>query len=280
MYGNGNPAPALAPPVPYGFPVESGERAVRCDARANLRDRRWAVPCGEMLFLPIEHQLDGRASRLRELGADHALDVGAELAAESPTHVFADHANVRLRDLEGFGEAFTRPMDRLRGHPRGELVALPLAETAMGLETHVRLHLSLIGRFDDLRGGFEARVEIAGLVGVAFLDIPALEHGRRVRPQRQRLGGDVSEHVVLHLDQPQRVTGLLFGRRGNSRDFIALIHHLATGVDHGKGRLHSRRFLRGGQIDRHDARVGMRRSKDPPVQQTRTIHVGWVLGVP
>ena len=103
-----------------------------------------------MLFLPIEHQLDGRASRLRELGTDHALDVGAELAAESSAHVFADHADVRLRDLEGLREALARAMDGLRRHPRGELVAIPLAETAVRLEAHVRLHLCLIRRFDDL----------------------------------------------------------------------------------------------------------------------------------
>ena len=66
--------------------------------------------------------------------------------------------------LERLGEAFARAVHGLRRHPRRQLVALPLADAAVRLEADVRLHLRLVARLDDVRGGLEAGVEIAGLL--------------------------------------------------------------------------------------------------------------------
>ena len=89
MYGSGKPAPTPAPPVPHDLGVERGERAVGRDAGLDLRARRRPVARREVLFLAVEHQLHGRARLLRELRADDALRVGAELAAEPAAHVLA-----------------------------------------------------------------------------------------------------------------------------------------------------------------------------------------------
>ena len=105
-----------------------------------------------MLLLAIEEQLDGDLGFLRELRADEALRVGAELAAEAAAHVLRDDADVGARNLEALREAVLRAVDALRGHPRRQLVAVPLADAAVRLHAHVRDDMRRIGLLDDVRG--------------------------------------------------------------------------------------------------------------------------------
>ena len=56
---------------------------------------------------------------------------------------------------------------------------------AVRFETHVRDHVRGVRRFDDVGGGFEAGVEIAGLVGVGLPRVAVGEHGGRVRRHRR-----------------------------------------------------------------------------------------------
>ena len=92
------------------------------------------------------------------------------------------------------------------------------------------------------------------------------------------LGGDVGQHLVLHLDEAQRVAGLLLGGRRDRRDLVALVHRLLAGLEHGERRLHAGRLLRGREIDRHDARVRVRRAQDARVQHPGPVDVVGVLG--
>jgi hypothetical protein len=184
----------------------------------DLRERRRPVAGRQMLFLAVEHHLHGRARLLRELGADDALDVRAELAAEPAAHVLGDDADIRLRNPERLGEAFARAVHGLRRCPRRQVVALPLADAAVRLEADVRQHLRLVAGLDDVRGRLEAGVEIAALLRLAFRDVAVLEDLRRAVLQRLGDVRDVRQHLVLHLDQAQRVACLLFRRRGDRGD--------------------------------------------------------------
>ena len=152
------------------------------DAGLDLRERRRAVAGREVLFLAIEHQLDRRA-RLSSPACAQMMPCasGPNLLPKPPPMYSRDHADVGLRNLERLGEALARAVHGLRRHPRGQLVALPLADAAVRLEADVRLHLRLVAGLDDVRGRLEAGVEIAALLGLAFLDVAVLEDRRRAR---------------------------------------------------------------------------------------------------
>src|SRR5438477_12965887 len=105
-----------------------------------------------MLFLAIEHQLDRRTRELRELRADDALRIGRELAAETAAHVLRDDTHVRLWNAKRLRVALRALMHALRCDPCGELVAFPLADRAVRLETHVRADVRRIRLPDDVRG--------------------------------------------------------------------------------------------------------------------------------
>ena len=97
-----------------------------------------------------------------------------------------------LRDAERLGEAFARAVHRLRRHPRGELVAVPLAHAALCLEADVRLHLRAVGPLDDVSGRLDAGLDVSGRLGIRRLDVPALEDGRRLGAHRLLDGREVT----------------------------------------------------------------------------------------
>ena len=277
MYGSGKPDAGAGAAGAPRLGVKRRQHSIGADARLDLRPRRRPVARRQVLVLAIEQQLDGGPGLPGELRADDALRVGSELAAEPAAHVLGDDADVGLRDVQRRGKLLARAVDGLRGRPGGQLVAVPLADTPVRLERHVRLHLRRVAGLDDMRRGLEARVEIASLFGVARLDVAVLEHLRSALAQRQRFGRDVRQHLVLHLDQPQRVVGLLLGGRGERRDFLALEHDLGAGLEHGHDGLHARGLLRDRQVDRDDTGVRVRRPQDASVKTAWTIDV---VGVP
>src|SRR5439155_3569599 len=131
---------------------------------ANVRGRRRPVAGIEMLLFAIEHQLDRRLRLLRELRADQSLGVRTELAAEPAAHVLRDAVHVRLRNLESLRELLRRLNHRLRRDPGRQLVAIPLADTTVCLETDVRNHMGGVRGVDDVRRFRESVLERAGLV--------------------------------------------------------------------------------------------------------------------
>src|SRR5205807_7048689 len=104
------------------------------------------------------------------------------LTAEAAAHVLADHAHVGLRNPQRAGEILTSAADPLRGDPRGQLVAFPLAYGAMRLHAGMRDDGSRIGFLDDVRCRLEASRQIAALLRLPGAHIPAGEDwGRRAR---------------------------------------------------------------------------------------------------
>src|SRR6185312_12239822 len=241
----------------------------------------------EMFFLAIEEQLDGPAGFLREPRADEALRVGTELAAEAAAHVLRDDADVRAWNLQALREAVLRAVDALRGDPRRELVAVPLADAAVRLHAHVRDDVRRIRLFDDVRGGFEAGLDVAVLLDVALALIAdgvhhdAVEDLRRVAGHRLLDVRDVLEHVISDLDEARRVFGLLFRVGGDGRDRIALIERLRGRlIFPDERRAHARRGFRRAHVDRHDLRVRIRRADDLAVDHPGPVDVEAVLRAP
>ena len=112
--------------------VERGERAVGRDTCTDPGGRRGTIAARKMLLLAVEHQLHRRLRLPGQLRADDSLHVGPELAAEPAAHELRDDPDVRLRDVQRLGEPLARAVHRLRGDPRGQRVALPLADVGTG----------------------------------------------------------------------------------------------------------------------------------------------------
>ena len=278
--------------------VPRNEFALRIRARAHLRVRRRTVPGDQVLGLAVEHDLDRRVRRFRELRGDEDLHVLSELAPESTAHVIGNHAHVRLRHLQRVREAFTRRIDPLGRHPRRQLVAVPLAEAAVRLEAGVGLHLCLIQALDHVLRCLQGRLDVPLLLERRLGDVAGDFRGRRRagggRSRRARLRVDledlrrigrhrllhrreVRQHVVVHLDPADRVLRGLLGRRRDGGDFFSLVMGLSARFDAGDRGLHPRHLLRVREIDALDARVRVRRSEDPPVQHAGTDDVVGVL---
>ncbi len=231
-----------------------------------------------MLFLAIEHQLDRQLRDPGQLGADDALRVGRELAAEAAAHVLGDGVDVGLRDAEALRESLRALNHRLGRDPRGQLVAVPLADGAVRLEADVADHVRRVGRLDDVRGLVEAGGDVAGLLGAALLGVAAGKHQRRVRRHGLLDVREVRQHLVADADQPRRVERALFGVGRDGGDRIALIHHLRAGLRVGQHRLDAGRFFRGGQVDRHHPRVRVRRADHLAVDHAGAVDVVGVAG--
>ena len=212
MYGSGKPLGAPAPPVPQLWPSNavSMPSAVTPARMCAVADGR--LPVSRCSSLRSSISFTGSFAMLRQLGADDALRVGRELAAEAAAHVLRDGVDVGLRDAEPLRESLRALNHRLRRDPRGQLVAVPLADGAVRLEADVADHVRRVGRFDDVRGLGEAGGEVAGLFGCALLRVlPSGKHRRRVRRHRLLDVGEVRQHFVAHADQPRRVERALFG---------------------------------------------------------------------
>ncbi len=230
-----------------------------------------------MLLLAIEHQLDRRVCGLRQPRAQQSLHVGAELAAEAAAHELRDDAHVGLRDLEPLRESFARAVDRLRRHPRRQVVAVPLAHAAVCLERCVRLHLRRVGAFNGERSCLEPRREIAVFLGRAPARVRGREDLRSFRTHRLFDVGQRRQYFPLRLDHAQGVFRLLLGRRCQRADLLAGKHHLVARLDRDEQRFHARRLLRRGCIDALQPRMRVWRSQDAPVDHPRSHDVVGVL---
>jgi hypothetical protein len=277
---NGKPGARRTAGAPR-FRVPRDELALRVDAGLHLRERRGPVAGDQVLVLAVEHDLDRRARRLRELRGDHELHVGAELAAEPAAHVVGDHPRVGLRNAETVRDAVARGVDPLRRHVQQQLVAVPLGNPAVGLERSVGLDLRLVEPFDDVRRGLERGLHLTFLREARLADVAARKRLRRAGTHRLLDGGERLEHLVLHLDQPHRIPGNLLRRRGDGGDFLPLVvDHRLGGIggilDDERG-LHTRQLLRGRDVDRGHTRARMRRPEDLSIDHPRADDVVGVL---
>ena len=78
--------------------------------------------------------------------------------------------------LRPLREVVARAVDALRGDPRRQLVAVPLAHRAVRLHADVRDDVRRVGLFERVRRRREARREIAGLLRLPLAHVAAREH--------------------------------------------------------------------------------------------------------
>jgi hypothetical protein len=117
-------------------------------------------------------------------------------------------------------------------------------------------HVRRVRRLDDVSRFREAGGDVARLFRRALPCVAAWEHGRRVRRHRLLDVREVRQRFVADANQPRRIERALFGVGRHCGDGIALIHHLRARVFVREHRFDARRFLRRGEIDSDDARVG------------------------
>ena len=234
----------------------------------------------------------------------HRLDIDDGLAAEGAADLGGMHAQV--------AELHAEELRGIRAHDEVPLARAPELALAVGVEARdagVRLDIALVhrrgleGHLDDLVGRREARLDVAHLVFDALRDVRRLLRrridaaGDHVVEQERRIGlhrlvdvDDVRQHLVVDLDQLQRLLGDggAGGRHGGDR--MALVEHflarhdvarhvpeihrdalradivelLLREVRGGHHRLDALQRLRFRDVDRADARVGVRRAQDAP----------------
>ena len=200
---------------------------------------------------------------------------------------------------------------------------LRLAVGVGAREAGVRLDIALVhGRrleahLHDFVGRGEARGDVAHLVLDALRDVRGLRRrgldaaGDHVLEEERRVGlhrlidvDDVRQHLVVDLDQLQRLLGDGRGGRGDGGDGVALVEHLlarhdvarhvpeihgdALGTDvvellvgkvlGGHHRLHALQLLRLRRVDGADARVRVRRAQHLAPQHAGQGEIGAVLG--
>ena len=163
--------------------------------------------------------------------------------------------------------------------PRRQLVALPLADAAVRLERHVRLHLRRVAGLDDVRGRLEAGLEIAVSPRASpALMLPSLKTGGApccIACATVAMCGSTSYSTLISRSASSACSSVAAATRG---DLVALEHHLLAGLEHGQHGLHAGRLLRRGR-DRSTtiARVRVRRAQDAAVQHAGTVDVVRVL---
>src|SRR5690606_25329730 len=112
---------------------DRGEGAVASRAKTDPLAGGGTVPDGEILGLPVEHELH-RSSRLAgKQRRDDVLLPGDLLGPEAAAHVLLDHAEAMLGQAERLRDLFPHSEDGLGGVVKREMIALPRGRAAMRL---------------------------------------------------------------------------------------------------------------------------------------------------
>ena len=123
----------------------------------------------------MKRDLDGPPRHHRELGDDDLVVEGVALAAEAAAVGRGDDADVRGRQLQGFGERAVDVVRRLRGRPERELVVrVEVREGRVLLHRQVRVALVEEDVFADKVGLGEALVEVAEFEVDFLVDVAAV----------------------------------------------------------------------------------------------------------
>ena len=220
------------------------ERAVPLGAGLDPHPRR-VLGVGEELLVALQSEAHRLARLAREPRRD-GLDRRVDLPAVGTAQRAHDHAHVGRGKLEKVGDLGLDPVRRLGGVPERQSLVAPAGDNNVRLHRHVLDGRAVEGVLDDDLGLGEAGVDVALALDELVDDVGALEArlsgedvgaaaGQRARPLvkdgRARLerGLDVEygrQHLVLHLDQVQRLfRGGIVGR-GNGRHDVTHVAHL------------------------------------------------------
>jgi hypothetical protein len=230
--------------VDHEPPSAGRERAVAPRAGLELDHHPFApMVRRDELLVAREDELDRASGRSRER-CDVALEVEVALGAEPAAEQGDDDADLRLRQLEGLGDARPCREWNLRRRPHGHPVALPMRDDRARLDRqalgrvgdvsalhrdvgagHGRVRVSL----DDRRE--PDRVSLPDEVLVGLVTLPVVVDERSVVAQRRLEIRQRRQGLVLDLDQ---VGGLLRELRregGDAGHDVALEPDLLLGEE-------------------------------------------------
>ena len=238
--------------------------------RRDLGVRRGTRAGDADLLVPVEHQLHRAAGVLRELGADDAPAVHAELAAEAAAHVLGLDVDVRGRNADLLAELRSDAGNRLGGGPeRDRLFVLPLGDLAVGLEGAVGDLRHVVGAARLRRGRGHRGRRVPGGLRLRGLGVRSLVHRALVHEVRQ--------HLVFDLHGGRAVAGDLLRGGGHRHDLVVgpldLGPHVLDHVDPD----HPVHRLRRRSVDGGDARVGVRALDHDRPEHPAAVHVVGVL---
>ena len=243
-------------------PAVLGERVGHLDVPGG------AHAAAEHLLLAREDPAHGAPGLEREHRGER-LGGRVDLAAEAAADRAADELDAAGRPLEVLGEHAHREVHRLRAGVDGQpAVALGHDQAALRLDRGLLDRARAVGALDDHIGLLEGRVhvalgDLAVVVGVVEEDVALVGH--------LRLAGieglaDVEErlaHLVLHVDQVERLDRRRLVDSRHAADQLALEANLVLGEVRLVGRDAERLemaddVLRHVLVGRHGEHAGMR----------------------
>ena len=259
--------------------VGGDELAVLVRGEFELLDGGGAVADGEALVEAREHDLDGRAGGLGELGGQLVVIARAEFRAETAAHVIADYFDVGLRKVEETGQAFPHAEDALGGGPRLDLVALDGDGAAVGFERMMKLDRRAQFGLDDERGGGHGGIDLAVFLDAGRADVGAVvEDLGRAGLHRVVFLHDEGKRRGLDDDGAEGVLALLLGGGGDAGEFLPVEANgalLALGENSG---LHAGHGSGLGEVDAGDLGSGPFGAQDHAVEPAVGLHVVGVFG--
>ena len=232
---------------------------------------------------------------------------GSNLPAEAAADLLRRQDDLRLWNAERVGRAVTDFHGPLRAAPDVDAtVLIPVHRRVLGLDVPLMHRRGVEGPLDDEVGLGEPLFHIALHVVDVLLDVRRsvavfavvlgavlLVEDRSVVRKTLRGGHRGGQHLVLHLDEGQRLLCVVDGVRRDPGYGMALVEHLLARhqrlaqvlvlpvlreVRGGRYRSHARMGLGLARVDRLDDRVRVRTPKYLPAQQPRRVLVCPVLG--
>ena len=282
--------------------------------------------------LAADSAAGGRAARAQDLGAVHRqlhrmagllreqhrqrLEINRGLAAEAATDLGRHDADFALGNPEHRGAQRAHHEAALgRAIDGGVAVGVVNSDRVVRLDIPLMHHRGLEAALDHEVGLAEAVFDVTALeldmggdvgllVGAVFLVAERRQQDRRARRHRVLDRHHRRQHLVVNLDEAQRLLGDMRAGRGDGGDRMAVVEHLAAREDVARqmmqvdrklaalldsvgqlgkvGRRHNRLYP--GQLerlvglDRFDDRVGVRAAEHPAKKHSRKRVVGSVPG--
>ena len=282
----GHTVAAVGAAVEGGAEVHGRDRAVALQAGLDPHRHRVAPPVAVEDLLAVERDLHGTPRLHRELGRDDLVAERVRLAAEAAAVGARDDPDVRGGHFQHLGQGAVDVVRRLGRRPQRELPV-----RAQRRQRRVLLHGQVRVAFEEER----VLAEVVGL-GEAGLDVPEVERHLLVHVAARAVVVDAGvgpaerlvdrhdrrQHLVVDLDELQRLLRRLLVERGHRRHRVADEAHLVQGErvlvlahrqdaegDRELGPDERRRDtpVRGGprHVDAPDSRVRVRRAQETRV---------------
>ena len=213
------------------------------------------------LLVAVQHQLDGLAGHLRQLGAGDAPGVDVELRSEAAAHVGSDdvdgvrcHGADVLVPRQALGQVSRDPGDRLRGRVNGDVVAGPVHHLAVRLEAAVGDDGKAVVAFHRGVGALPGLFEIRPL-GVVLGGLDAVG---RARLLNVLVLDPVGHGLVQHGHCRGCVADVLFGIGADREDLGAGPLHLVADIEDVHVALVAGGLFCARHVDANNAPVGNR----------------------